>query len=201
MTQEDLLRGKDYAETDRRNVIQTDIIPEIHFNLSNRNNYNLLRQIFWNGNKRKLQSVLTRTCISAIIPVMVTELVGVIPDEAPLSLGNLSRGGESLLCDLLAFVQANDGFVGEGAFDFYAYGRHYLGAWSLIDGIETIRMTRHSEDAYDYTLVRQLRNPRKPYQIICFDYLTGKVLGENTYGALRGGRAIIEPPMPQAQEA
>jgi hypothetical protein len=144
---------------------------------------------------------LTELDISAIIPVMSTELGATIPDEAPLSLRALSTEGETLLCDLLGFVQANDGFADEGAFDFYAYGRNYVGHWKLTDGIETIDMTRHSEDAYDHVFVKTTGNPKRPYQIAYTDYLIGKSPRENTYGALRGGQGILRPPTQQAPEA
>jgi regulatory protein YycH of two-component signal transduction system YycFG len=130
----------------------------------------------------------------------MTELDATIPDEAPLSLRSLSTEGERLLCDLLGFVQTNDGFTGEGAFDFYAYDQRYLGHYGLIDGIETINMTRHSEETYDNIFVRNLRNPDKPYLIRSSDYLTGACPKENTYGALRYGRNVINPPTQPTQE-
>ena len=124
----------------------------------------------------------------------MSELNSTAPDSAPIQGRDLSVACDDLLDHLMAFIQENDGFTGQGYFDFFGpNGCHYSGIFEhkLDHQGELIDMTRHGEEAYDHTVVAN--NPRLR-RIRYSDFNTGETLPLNTFGAYRKGRTITDSP-------
>lgn len=137
--------------------------------------------------------LLTEINICGIISTM-GELISTAPDSAPLQGRDLSIACDDLLDHLMAFIQGNDGFIGEGHFDFFGPdGYHYSGLFEnrLDQHGELIDITRHGEEAYDHTVVANNPGLRR---IRYSDFNTGETLPLNTFGAYRKGRAITDSP-------
>jgi hypothetical protein len=127
-----------------------------------------------------------------------------IPDEAPLSEGELIRATTGSLTDLLAFINGQDGFIGDGVFDFFAYGCRFLGHYKLVGhmGKEELDMTRCGDGVYDHASVRvNPRNGKLPNLMTYSDLTNGSTTPPNSHGALRGIRGMTRPPAPQGPEA
>ena len=130
----------------------------------------------------------------------MTEARTQTPDEALLSDRELPDVVTDSINTMLAFVQANDGFVGYGQFHFYTNGCEYAGQYESNDvsGTEKIDMTRRGEGVLDRSVVSINPNSvRTPHFIAYSDFANGRPMSDNSYGALRGTQGITEPPRQQ----
>ncbi len=134
----------------------------------------------------------------------MTEARTSTPDEAPIPSRELPGDTRLSLDELLAFIQANDGFTGYGQFHFFANGCEYAGQYESNEvlGAEKIDVTRRGEGILDRGVVNiNPRSEKTPHFIAYADYANGRAARDNTYGALRGTRAITSSPRQPVPEA